>query len=104
MAEMGGASSELKRSFVLQVLVSSVPFGGALERSRIWGVYLSDSPCSSLSSDINMGQQILVRLRPHFDPDAFFPEEDVLHTMLHEVSECSSLSIPVAHRALFRSS
>ena len=34
-----------------------------------------------------MGQQILVRLRPHFDPDAFLPEDDVLYTMLHEVSK-----------------
>ena len=40
----------------------------------------------SFPSDINMGQKILVRLRPHFDPDAFFPEGDVLHTMLHEAS------------------
>ncbi|KAF9643949.1 WLM-domain-containing protein [Thelephora ganbajun] len=36
--------------------------------------------------DINMGQQILVRLRPHFDPDAFFPEGDIVHTMLHELT------------------
>ena len=72
----------------------------ALEVERILTVKLSDSPYSSLSSDINMGQKILVRLRPHFDPNAFFPEEDVLHTMLHEVSERSSLSIPIAHRAL----
>ena len=34
-----------------------------------------------------MGQKILLRLRPHFGPDAFLPEEDIVNTMLHEVSE-----------------
>ena len=33
-----------------------------------------------------MGEQILLRLRPHFDPSAFLPMEDIVHTMLHEVS------------------
>lgn len=37
-----------------------------------------------------MGQQILLRLRPPFDPDAFLPEDTVLHTMLHEVSNRTS--------------
>jgi hypothetical protein len=32
-----------------------------------------------------MGEAILLRLRPHFDPDAFLPEDDIVHTMLHEV-------------------
>ena len=36
--------------------------------------------------DINMGQKILVRLRPHYDPDTFLPEESIVGTMLHEVS------------------
>ena len=76
----------------------------ALVVERISRVKLSDSPYLSLSSDINMGQKILVRLRPHFDPNAFFPEEDVLHTMLHEVSERSSPFTPVAHHVLSRSS
>jgi WLM domain len=35
--------------------------------------------------DINMGQKILVRLRHAGAPDAFYPEEEVIHTMLHEV-------------------
>ena len=35
--------------------------------------------------DINAGQKILVRLRPPYAPDTFYGEEDVLHTMLHEV-------------------
>ena len=35
--------------------------------------------------DINAGQKILVRLRPPYAPDTFYDEEDVLHTMLHEV-------------------
>ena len=35
--------------------------------------------------DINAGQKILVRLRPAHAPDTFFDEEDIVHTMLHEV-------------------
>jgi hypothetical protein len=33
-----------------------------------------------------MGQKILVRLRPAHSPDSFFPEEDVVQTMLHELT------------------
>jgi hypothetical protein len=43
-----------------------------------------------------MGQKILLRLRPHFDPDAFIPEEDVMHTMLHEVTFPLRWVIPLA--------
>jgi WLM domain len=32
-----------------------------------------------------MGQKILLRLRPAWAPDTFYPEEDIIHTMLHEV-------------------
>lgn len=35
--------------------------------------------------DVNMGQQILVRLRPYYAPDTFLPEETIVGTMLHEV-------------------
>ena len=35
--------------------------------------------------DINGGQKILLRLRPAHAPDTFFEDEDVVHTMLHEV-------------------
>ena len=34
---------------------------------------------------MNMGQMILVRLRPYYDPDTFLPEESIVGTMLHEV-------------------
>ena len=37
------------------------------------------------AADINMGQKILLRLRPAWDPDTFYPEEDIIQTMLHEV-------------------
>ena len=37
------------------------------------------------AADINMGQKILLRLRPAWDPDTFYPEEDIIDTMLHEV-------------------
>lgn len=39
-----------------------------------------------------MGQQILLRLRPHFDPDVFLLEEQIVHTMLHEASNYPSRS------------
>lgn len=45
-----------------------------------------DPVVSKLLADVNMGQKILVRLRPAHSPDSFFPEEDVVQTMLHEVS------------------
>ena len=36
-------------------------------------------------ADINMGEKILLRLRPAWAADTFLPEEDIIHTMLHEV-------------------
>ncbi|OJT04503.1 DNA-dependent metalloprotease WSS1 [Trametes pubescens] len=39
-----------------------------------------------LGLNINHGQKILVRLRPAHAPDTFYDEEDVLHTMLHELT------------------
>lgn len=33
-----------------------------------------------------MGQKILLRLRPAWDPDMFYPEEDIIETMLHELT------------------
>jgi len=33
-----------------------------------------------------MGQKILLRLRPAWAPDTFYPEEDIVHTMLHELT------------------
>lgn len=35
--------------------------------------------------DINGGRKILIRLRPAHAPDSFYPEEDIIGTMLHEV-------------------
>ena len=35
--------------------------------------------------DVNMGQQILIRLRPAHSPDTFYDQEDIVQTMLHEV-------------------
>jgi hypothetical protein len=37
-------------------------------------------------SDMNMGQKIMLRLRPHHSPTWFLEEEEILQTMLHEVS------------------
>ncbi|KAF8899221.1 WLM domain-containing protein [Infundibulicybe gibba] len=36
--------------------------------------------------NVNMGQQILLRLRPAHAPDAFYEEEDVVQVMLHELT------------------
>lgn len=35
--------------------------------------------------NVNAGQQILLRLRPHNDPHSFMPEEEIIRTMLHEL-------------------
>ncbi|KAJ7665209.1 WLM domain-containing protein [Mycena polygramma] len=36
--------------------------------------------------NVNAGQKILLRLRPAHAPDTFFEEEEVVHTMLHELT------------------
>ncbi|KAF8808015.1 WLM-domain-containing protein [Phlegmacium glaucopus] len=36
--------------------------------------------------DINMGQKILLRLRPASSPDTFLPEDSLVGTMLHELT------------------
>ncbi|KZT73223.1 WLM-domain-containing protein [Daedalea quercina L-15889] len=36
--------------------------------------------------DINGGQKILLRLRPAHAPGTFYDEEDIVHTMLHELT------------------
>lgn len=35
--------------------------------------------------DVNGGQQILLRLRPHWAPNTFYSEEELIGVMLHEV-------------------
>ncbi|KAH8998403.1 WLM-domain-containing protein [Lactarius akahatsu] len=57
-------------------------------RSHSWRLpvlaeFFPDSP-NLIGLNINMGEKILLRLRPAWDPDAFYSEEDVIHTMLHE--------------------
>ncbi|KAI5776520.1 Zn-finger in Ran binding protein and others domain-containing protein [Geopyxis carbonaria] len=39
-----------------------------------------------LGININGGQKILLRLRPHYDAGRFLPEAAVVHTMLHELT------------------
>ncbi|PPQ64287.1 hypothetical protein CVT26_002170 [Gymnopilus dilepis] len=58
-----------KRNWVLPVLAEFFPDNPAL-----------------LGLNVNMGQKILVRLRPSYSPDSFLPEEDVVGTMLHELT------------------
>ncbi|KAH9002764.1 WLM domain-containing protein [Lactarius hatsudake] len=55
-------------------------------RSHSWRlpVLAEFFPDSPNLIDINMGEKILLRLRPAWDPDAFYSEEHVIHTMLHE--------------------
>ncbi|KAH9038391.1 WLM-domain-containing protein [Lactarius pseudohatsudake] len=59
-------------------------------RSHSWRLpvlaeFFPDSP-NLIGLNINMGEKILLRLRPAWDPDAFYSEEDVVHTMLHELT------------------
>lgn len=39
-----------------------------------------------LGMNVNGGQKILIRLRPHYDQSAFMQEEELLGTMLHELT------------------
>ncbi|KAF5384917.1 hypothetical protein D9615_001122 [Tricholomella constricta] len=41
---------------------------------------------SLLGLNINMGQKICLRLRPAHAPDTFYDEDDVVQTMLHELT------------------
>ncbi|THH20610.1 hypothetical protein EW146_g814 [Bondarzewia mesenterica] len=47
--------------------------------------FFPESP-NLLGLNINHGQKILIRLRPAHAPDTFLPEDDILHTMLHELT------------------
>ncbi|KAI0714946.1 WLM domain-containing protein [Earliella scabrosa] len=47
--------------------------------------FFPDSP-NLLGLNVNMGQKILVRLRPPHAPDTFYDEEDIVSTMLHELT------------------
>jgi DNA-dependent metalloprotease WSS1 len=42
------------------------------------------------NADVNHGQKILLRLRPHHSPDSFYEEEEIIGTMLHEASTIST--------------
>ena len=42
-----------------------------------------------------MGQKILLRLRPAWAPGTFCPEEDIVHTMLHEVTFLIAAYLPL---------
>ncbi|KAF5392428.1 hypothetical protein D9757_002297 [Collybiopsis confluens] len=59
-------------------------------RKRRWllptlAEFFPDDP-NLLGLNVNRGQKILVRLRPDHSPDSFMPEEDVVQTMLHELT------------------
>lgn len=47
--------------------------------------FFPESP-NLVGLNINAGQKILLRLRPAHSPDTFYGEEDVVHTMLHELT------------------
>ena len=53
---------------------------------RFQGNFTCDSAYLNWVSDMNMGQKILLRLRPAHAPDTFYDEEEVVQTMLHEAS------------------
>ncbi|KAH9065258.1 WLM domain-containing protein [Lactarius vividus] len=70
---------------LLQKIASRVK---PIMRSHSWRlpVLAEFFPDSPNLVDINMGEKILLRLRPAWDPDAFYSEEDVIHIMLHELT------------------
>jgi len=39
-----------------------------------------------LGLNINGGEQICIRLRAHYDPNTFLPEDQIVRTMLHELT------------------
>jgi hypothetical protein len=39
-----------------------------------------------LGLNVNMGQRILIRLRAHYDTNTFLPEDQIVGTMLHELT------------------
>ncbi|KAA1469628.1 WLM-domain-containing protein [Dentipellis sp. KUC8613] len=47
--------------------------------------FFPESP-NLLGMNVNGGQKILLRLRPASVPDTFYPEEDLIGTMLHELT------------------
>ncbi|KAK7686699.1 hypothetical protein QCA50_010299 [Cerrena zonata] len=47
--------------------------------------FFPESP-NLLGLNVNAGQKILIRLRPPFAPDTFYDEDDLVHTMLHELT------------------
>ncbi|EIN14418.1 WLM-domain-containing protein [Punctularia strigosozonata HHB-11173 SS5] len=47
--------------------------------------FFPDNP-SLLGLNVNAGQKILVRLRPASAPDTFYDEDDLVHTLLHELT------------------
>ncbi|KAI0682474.1 WLM domain-containing protein [Cerioporus squamosus] len=70
---------------ILQRIASLVK---PIMRKRAWVLpVLSEFfPESPNLLDINAGEKILLRLRPPHAPDTFYDEEDILHTMLHELT------------------
>ncbi|KAH9837355.1 WLM-domain-containing protein [Rhodofomes roseus] len=47
--------------------------------------FFPESP-NLVGLNINAGQKIFLRLRPAHAPDTFYDEEDIVHTMLHELT------------------
>ncbi|GJE86203.1 WLM-domain-containing protein [Phanerochaete sordida] len=47
--------------------------------------FFPESP-NLVGLNVGAGQKILLRLRPAHSPDTFYEEEDVVHTMLHELT------------------
>ncbi|KJA28650.1 hypothetical protein HYPSUDRAFT_34122 [Hypholoma sublateritium FD-334 SS-4] len=76
-----------KALHILQRVASLVK---PIMRKRAWVLpvfseFFPDNP-NLLGLNVNAGQKILVRLRPPFSPDTFLLEDDVVQTMLHELT------------------
>ncbi|KAF8079090.1 WLM domain-containing protein [Lyophyllum atratum] len=72
-----------KHNWNLPVLAEFFPESANL---LVCGVILGFSGVSLIKLDVNMGQKICLRLRPAHAPDTFYDEEDVVQTMLHELT------------------
>ncbi|KAJ7134986.1 WLM domain-containing protein [Mycena crocata] len=72
-----------KHNWVLPVLCEFFPNNPNLLVCR-W--YISVEDILAKNADVNAGQKILLRLRPAHTPDTFHEEEDVVQTMLHELT------------------
>ncbi|KAJ7492139.1 WLM domain-containing protein [Mycena latifolia] len=72
-----------KHSWVLPVLAEFFP---AQDNLIVRRHLPEETTLTTNHTDVNRGQKILLRLRPAHAPDTFYEEDDVVQTMLHELT------------------